>query len=1358
MLDPSVGPAVINLQTLGELRLDGAERVHLSSRQKDLVLLAYLERRSPKSLARAEAADLLWPDRDERRSRQSLRQALLDLRRVLGDGLIVEVNRIALKENAIRSDATLFEREVEAGQFEDAVRRWTGDFLVDAEGIGGEELRGWLEAERERLRRLLASALAQLMDEAQRRSAWQEMVTWGERWVSALPRDCQGHLALLRSCFLAGQLKEGSARYAEIRTQLHTLDIEAPPEFEQLGRLLERKAAAPVGRTSSATLSSPDLVGRGLALADLDTSWRAVCGGAAGALLIEGELGIGKTKLCEEFLRCLEVQPNGPVICRARARTVQHPFEFGVLKQLVLELASAPGLAGATPKALAELARITPALKERFPALSEPSEATEPIESALREALGAVAEEVPLIVFVDDLPEADPKTRQALLALVERLPRRVLLLATARTGDEEVAFEVPSNKVVRRLKLQPLALPDVELLVGSMLQLPPLERHRLAVLLYHHAGGNPLYIVELVSALVAEGMLAPTKQGEWRLDAGHGPLPLPSSLHEVIAQQLARLSPMANQVLEAGAILGLPFDRELLVEVGALSPVAVEAGLDELILRRLIQKAPESGGRSGRYEFAHELVRRHVYQGVPVRRGEELSHRTITALERQGGTDEAARAALVHHRSRTTITAAVRRRRLRAASGAAALVLALGSAVLLAGRSPTHGSPTTIAVIPFTVSTTPELEYLGEGMVTLLSTKLSGVGTLRSVDPAAILGVAAQEARHSFGSEQGRRVAERVRAGTYITGQVFEAGNRIRIAAAAYRLGPLSGLLANAEVDGTINELFHLVDALAGQLLTGLARGPYDQLTRIAVMTTGSLPALKAYLDGERFFRDGRFHEAAQSFQRAAAEDTTFALAYYWLSVASWWADDSKLIDSAAARAVRYGAQLSERERRLFHAWEVFLQGDAAEAERLYRRIVGVDPENVEAWLQLGEVLFHSRPSRGHPLGVARKAFERVLTFQPEHTSALLHMARIAASEGRRADLDSLTRRILKLSPGGDWAIEVRAMQAFATRDRAAQRRVTEELRTASESRVWNTAHQVALAAGNLQGARDLIRVLTQSTRPAEVRAFGHQVLAHLELVHGRWRAAMRELDRAAPLDSAPTLEHRALLTLVPFVPATHKDLLALRHTLETRAVAAVPTSLESSHLASLHDGIHMELGAYLLGGLSLRLGDVAGAERILAELEQPRVAHDAETVARDAAESLRARLLQLGQRKLAAASSLEEVQRLEASVGLIGGSPFYSQGFERYLHAGLLDSLGRTEDALRTYDSFRHNSIFDLVYLAPSHLRRAEICERLGRWEQATNHYRSALALWRESDPEFQRLLERAKDRVGRAPRRYLQ
>ncbi|MGH7528561.1 MAG: AAA family ATPase [Gemmatimonadales bacterium] len=1213
-------------------------------------------------------------------------------------------------------------------------------------------MRSWLESERERLRRRLRTALSALVEDAHRRGAWGEGVDWAERWNSALPTDQQGQIHLLRLLDLDGRTSEAQSRYAAMRAQLRTLELEPSPELEQLGAILDRStASAPPPRANSAALFTPDLIGRGAALAELDAAWRLTRQGGSSVVLVEGELGIGKTRLCEEFLRRLEREAGRPVGSRAHSGEGPGPVEFGVLGQLASGLASAPGLAGAPASALTVLARMAPSIRQRFPGLPNPAadpaaEATA-VTEAFREALAAVAEEGATVLFIDDLPHSDPASRRVLIALIERLPAGVLLIATARTGDEEPPLVLPSQHLVRRLKLQPLSLPDVELLVGSILELAPQERHHLASRLHDQGGGNPFYIVELVSALADEGTLAPTDRGAWRLTTRESRLPLPSSVRDVIARRLSRLTPAGRTVLEAAGVLALPFDRELLAEVTEQSPVAVDAGLEELMLHRLIR---ETGG-PGHYQFSHELVRRHVDQSVAVARAEELSSRAITALERRTDGDRAIHAALVYHRTRASaVIAAARRRRRRrvlAAAGLAAVALAVG----LRARSTVPIPHSTIAVLPFAVSGTPELGYLRDGMVTLLSTELDGVGSLRSVDPRAVLGIAAQSRSSSLDKEDGRRVAERVGAGTYLIGDIVEGGGRIRIGAAAYQRGRPARLLARADVEGTTGELFELVDALAGRLLTGLSPGPYEQLTRVAATTTSSLPALKAYLEGERLFRGGSFHTAARAFQRAVSEDTTFALAYYWLSVASWWADDSKAIDSAAFRAVKYGGRLSERDRRLFQAWEAFLRGDPLEAERVYRQIVGLEPENVEAWLQLGEVLYHSGPRRGHPIAAARIPFERVLFFEPEHTSALLHLARIAASERRPATLDSLVRRILELSPTGEWAVEAMALRSYTKGDRREQQRVIADLRTAVEGRVWNTTRYVAVAAQDIGAARDLVELLTEPTRPTEVRAFGRLAMAHLELARGRRQAAAVELDRAYLIDPVPALEHRALLALLPFVPTPRAQLIALRDSVMRGIGPVSTTSLETSHLANLHDGVHAELRAYLIAGLSLRLDDTAAALPYLQQLERTAGTPEATTVARDAAGSIRAQLAQRAGRTAEAARLLEEVHRLEARVGLIGGSPFYSQGLERYLYAELLGSLGRSEEAIRWYGSFSNNSIFDLVYLAPSHLRRGHIFERLGQREEAAGHYRRVIELWKESDAELRPLVQEAEQGLAR-------
>jgi tetratricopeptide (TPR) repeat protein len=106
-------------------------------------------------------------------------------------------------------------------------------------------------------------------------------------------------------------------------------------------------------------------------------------------------------------------------------------------------------------------------------------------------------------------------------------------------------------------------------------------------------------------------------------------------------------------------------------------------------------------------------------------------------------------------------------------------------------------------------------------------------------------------------------------------------------------------------------------------------------------------------------------------------------------------------------------------------------------------------------------------------------------------------------------------------------------------------------------------------------------------------------------------------------------------------------------------------------------------------------------------------------------------------------------VLRLEARVGLIGGSPFYSQGLERFLYAGVLAGESRSQDASQWYDSFSSNSIFDLIYLAPAHLERGRLAEQLGQPEVALSHYQQAVALWLNCDPDLRALPDQARARI---------
>ncbi|HEX5385347.1 MAG TPA: hypothetical protein VFW66_01465 [Gemmatimonadales bacterium] len=93
----------------------------------------------------------------------------------------------------------------------------------------------------------------------------------------------------------------------------------------------------------------------------------------------------------------------------------------------------------------------------------------------------------------------------------------------------------------------------------------------------------------------------------------------------------------------------------------------------------------------------------------------------------------------------------------------------------------------------------------------------------------------------------------------------------------------------------------------------------------------------------------------------------------------------------------------------------------------------------------------------------------------------------------------------------------------------------------------------------------------------------------------------------------------------------------------------------------------------------------------------------------------------------------------------------FNTQGHERFLRGELLRRLGRGAEALGWLEPIAELSTADLVYLAPSELRQAEIHEKNGEPARAAEHYRNFLELWKECDPELRPMWLEAKAQLDR-------
>ena len=635
------------------------------------------------------------------------------------------------------------------------------------------------------------------------------------------------------------------------------------------------------------------------------------------------------------------------------------------------------------------------------------------------------------------------------------------------------------------------------------------------------------------------------------------------------------------------------------------------------------------------------------------------------------------------------------------------------------GEAPPHPgtsppvSRCSVAVLPFSVRGSEKLAYLGDGLVELLSTKLDGLEDFCTTDPRAVLSVVAREGRREYDPDAGRRIARQLGAGRFILGSLVEAGGRLQLSATLYEATGAVRSSARATADDE-SRIFSLVDELCIKLLAGepwVSTAPH--VTRIEATTTGCLDALKAYLEGERHFRSGRFTAAKEAFGRAVELDGSFALAWYRLSVAAEWMSDRELQERAAERALEHSTRLSEHDRLLLDAFVAWRRGSPS-AEGLYRNIVATYPNDVDAWFQLGEVLFHHGPLCGRSIVHSREAWERILAVEPDHLMALHHLQRVAAVEGNTAELGTITERVLALSPSNERALEVRALRAAALRDEAEFRQVLRELRGASDVTVIVAIRTVASCSGHLDGAAALARLLAEPSRAPAIRALAAVQLAFLETARGQWSAAREALADAASFDEALALPARGLLASLPFLEIPRAELEDAREALAAWDACAVARTESASMYLRIHDGLHAHVRAHTLGVLCARLGDDAAAHRQATELAGLGTSAAERALARALSDSVHALVASQRGERAAALATLERA-RLETSYELPLASPFYSRAFDRYLRAGLLVDAGRLDEADAWYASIAEISVYDAVYAAPAQQRRAELAMRRG-------------------------------------------
>lgn len=374
-------------------------------------------------------------------------------------------------------------------------------------------------------------------------------------------------------------------------------------------------AGEPIARL--ARTSSPVLVGRAdeLRLLAATTARRGVA-------LVEGEAGIGKSRLVRELLQQPELSAKHLMV--GYCQPLREPFPYGAV---IEALRNYPTDSATPPGPLTSVLRpLLPELADRLPDAHWPAAdaATErhQVFRAIRELLAAAG---PALLVVEDLHWADDGSRQLLRFLMTDPPEHLSILVTYRREDLHwgpplgAAYRPPVGLPSAVLTLQPLDLAGVRSLSAGILGVEAIGAD-LAALLYERTAGIPAVIEEAVRTLPH-----PVDGSTARRALEH--VEVPALLRDAMAERLSGLQAEAREVSYATAALGVAAASELLGRVTELSEEAVDAALTSALAAGVLR---DSG--DGRYDFRHALGRQAVYDSLPGPHRQALHRRIAETL------------------------------------------------------------------------------------------------------------------------------------------------------------------------------------------------------------------------------------------------------------------------------------------------------------------------------------------------------------------------------------------------------------------------------------------------------------------------------------------------------------------------------------------------------------------------------------------------------------------------------------------------------------------------------------------------------------------------------------------------------
>jgi DNA-binding SARP family transcriptional activator len=589
---------MIELQTLGDAVIRVGDREIRPTSPTLFAALLYLGVERGQRIPRAALQELLFPETDERSGAHSLRQLLYKVRQ-LGVSVQAEGDVVWLEAGEVTDD---YSAPVHTNGNGNGNGHRNSQFLAGYAPRLSVALDEWLEARRATISAAQRRALIKQMLARRDAADWASVERIAQEVLAGDPFNEEATFALAESTALSGSKSEAIRILERYESETGRADLKLPAS------ILRRRISEKLPDRRRRALDTP-FVGRDAEAQMMREAVVRLRGGEGGTIVIQGEPGIGKTRLIEETAALALLEGVNVHVVRCQPHYVNRPM--GVFIEWVPLLLASRGALGVAPETLEHLKLLTSHRDDRA---DRPTDARDDatrsgtLLAAIRDLVDAVASEAPILLVVEDAHWADATSLRDLCVLLERRRNAsVLVIHTARVTEplSSVGVLTENAPLVRLRPLGPEAMHDLsgQLLAGTTPARDDVREWCAAT-----AAGNPFYLQMLCA----------------HYEETQRPFAVPPGVRNATMRRLEQTPAPQRRLLELSALLGR---HATLSALRTLMEVSNSTFIDVV---HALEEAGFLRTHDGAARLSHDVLRECTLDSIPALT-KQLLHGVVAA-------------------------------------------------------------------------------------------------------------------------------------------------------------------------------------------------------------------------------------------------------------------------------------------------------------------------------------------------------------------------------------------------------------------------------------------------------------------------------------------------------------------------------------------------------------------------------------------------------------------------------------------------------------------------------------------------------------------------------------------------------